>query len=261
MKKHILTILALLPAFLSVDGQLPLPQVPAELTTTVARADYVARHFYDAMDWSDAAMTAEGAQTQAWADFLSILPYTSGDNATRAVTAFIASVPAPYMDLYADLAEAYLLAPDSELADERLFTAVLGAIAAREDVGKATRAAQRARLDYLRPNAPGELATGFTFGDGDSLASHIGRSPYLLIVFHDPDCDVCHELLGTLSADPQWTALTASGKLEIITPEITPELEEDYPMLYTPSLYLLDSEGRVIIRNVLLDKISASISR
>ncbi len=254
----------LLPVGLLSYGQLPLPQVPSDLTDTQSRADYVGRHFYDAMDWTDASMTAEEAQTQAWVNFLSILAYASEGTDAEAVAGLFSRIPAGYVPLYTDLAEAYLLSADSELVSERLYTAAMTALTGRSDLPAADIAAPKGRLEYLKLNAPGSVATDFEFtapdGRTDRMSNYVGKSPYLLIVFHDPDCDVCHDLLGTLESDPHWLALQNDGTLRIITPEITDELEEAFRMLYTPSLYLLDREGQVIVRNVLLDKISASIS-
>ncbi len=255
----------MLPAGLLSYGQLPLPAVPAELTSTAARADYVAAHFYDAMDWADPSMTAEDAQTQAWADILSILPYTTSGTDSAAVARLFGTVPAEYVALYAELAEAYLLSADSEMVSERLYTAALTALTERDDLSATEKATHQARLDYLKQNAPGTRATDFAFEAPDgatvSLNDYVGKAPFLLVVFHDPECDTCHEIIRTLTTDPYWVGLQSSGTLGIITPEITDELDEAFRMLYTPSLYLLDSEGRVIVRNVLLDKISDELER
>ena len=260
-----LTALLLLPVGLCSYGQLPLPQIPAELTTTEARAEYAARHFYDSIDWTVESMTTEYAQTQAWVNFLSIADYAPDGTDAEVVATLFARIPVDFIPLYIDLAESYLLSADSELASERLYTAAMTALAERVDVPEETLAPIIARIDYLKLNSPGTLATDFEFPDADGqtvrLSDFTGKTPYLLIVFHDPDCDVCHELLNTLQTDPQWTSLRADGKLSVITPEITDELDETFRMLYTPSLYLLDKDGRVIVRNVLLDKISASIDR
>lgn len=260
-----IALLIMLPAAIMSVGQLPLPTVPDSLTTTQARADFVALHFYDAMDWSDPKMSADDAQTQAWADFLSILPYTSSGNDSAAISRLFSSIPAGFIPLYDELAEAYLLSADSEFTSERLYVQTLNSILSRPDLSATDRAFHKAHLEYLNLNAPGSAATDFTFTTSDGttarLSDFVGKTPYLLIVFHDPDCDVCHNLLATLDTDHEWQSLKSEGTLAIITPEITDELEETFRMLYTPSLYLLDSSGHVIVRNVLLDKISAYINR
>lgn len=256
MKKLLALIIMLLPVGIRALGQLPLPSVPASLTVPEERANYVVAHFYDAMDWNDPSMTAEQELIQAWVNFLSVIPIASVPVGEAALADFISSVPASLTDLYADLAEAYLLAADSPMVSERLYSIVLESLASRGDIPAPNRAAHKARLDFLRPAAPGTEAPDFAFALADGtparLSDFTGRSTFVLVVFHDPDCDICHELIATLGSDPYWRGLVDSGCLTVIYPAITPALEETYPMTYTPSLYLLSPDGTVAIRNILL---------
>ena len=54
-----------------------LPTIPESLTTTEERADYLAMHYWDNLDVAALDDEAFDAVQQAFADFVSILPYTT----------------------------------------------------------------------------------------------------------------------------------------------------------------------------------------
>lgn len=262
---HLITLLLL--GSLTAHGQLPLPQVPATLTRPADRADYIAAHFYDAMDWNDPAMTAPDALMQAWADYLSVLPHCSPAVRDSALTAFIHSVPPTYIPRYAELAEGYLFATDSELCDEATYLKALAALVSHPQIAEADRLTLSGRLDYLSPAAPGTVVaadTGVQLLDDSpaTLGSVAGRTPLVLIVFFDPDCDDCHHALDTLTYDPVWTAWQTDGTLTVVKSRITDDTDATFPIFTVPALYLLDATTLTVLsRNMPLDTVARAISQ
>lgn len=65
--RNVILVIVLLLASCTVNGQqrphgeLPLPQVPEELTSPTDRAAYIAEHFWDAMDWRDSTLLRDKA--------------------------------------------------------------------------------------------------------------------------------------------------------------------------------------------------------
>lgn len=69
----------------SVDSitELPLPSVPSGITTTEDRAAFVARHFWDALDFRSDPLAVDTAfMEQNFANFISVLAVTPQDRAS-----------------------------------------------------------------------------------------------------------------------------------------------------------------------------------
>jgi len=242
-------------------GQLPLPDVPSTLTRPLDRADFIAIHFYDAMDWSNKAMTEEENLMQDWANFLSVLPHCTPQMRDSAIVITIHSIPAPMIPTYADMADGYLFSPDSELYDETTYIKVLEALCSHPHIEPAYKSGMESRLEFLSKCAPGTRAVDITVemltgGATCRLYDLKGRAPNILVVFYDPDCDYCHETLFELSTDSHWTSLQQSGALIVVKAEITDETDSLYPILNVPSLYLLNGNDlTVVMRNILVEDI------
>ena len=166
-----------------------------------------------------------------------------------------------FRSTYADLADGYLFATDSELCDETTYLKVLAALSSHPSIDPAYRSALESRYNYLAKCAPGTVATDITVetldGDNTTMLSDLkGSATNILIVFYDPDCDDCHETLYTLSTDTRWTSLQQSGKLLVVKAMITDELDSLYPILNVPSLYLLSGDTLTVMsRNTSLDEL------
>lgn len=256
MCRRRLLIILLLLVGLHAYGQLPLPQLPPTLTRPADRADYLAVHFYDGMDWNDPVMTSSGNMMQDWANFLSVLPHCSPEGRDSAIVSMIHSIPASLVPVYADMADGYLFATDSELCDEVEYLKVLNALATHPAVNEAYRSGLVSRLEYLSKCAPGTTAADIIVESLDgtaeySLGSLRGMADEILLVFYDPDCEDCHAVLDELANGISWKSLTASGKLIVVKAEITDETDALYPILTVPSLYHLSGAGlEVKARNI-----------
>lgn len=258
MKRLFLTLL--LPVCLAAYGQLPLPAVPSTLTAPRDRADYIATHFYDGMDWNDAAMSGPDAVMQSWADFLSVLPHATPDTAIVAIYDFMHTVPPSQADYVNGLAEGYLYAIDSEMYNETFYLAALDGLATDPLLDETAAGLYRLRHDYLARYAPGCEITGLMVSplDGGSqfdICEAAGKAAEVMLLFYDPDCDDCHEAMHTLSTDPDWIARRQSGQLLVVIAEITDEVEDRFPILAVPSIYMLDGATLTIkSRNLPLSK-------
>ena len=256
MNRRCLIIILLLLVGLHAYGQLPLPQLPSTLTRPADRADYLAVHFYDGMDWNDPVMTSSENMMQDWANFLSVLPHCSPDGRDSAIVSIVHSIPVSLVPVYADMADGYLFATDSELCDEVAYLKVLKALSTHPAVDEAYRSGQVSRLEYLSKCAPGTKAADIMVesldgADTYSLGSLDGAAQEILLVFYDPDCDDCHVVLDELANGIGWKSLIASGRLLVVKAEITDETDSLYPILTVPSLYLLSGTGlEVKIRNI-----------
>lgn len=262
---HIILITASLLTFRTACGQLPLPTVPSTLTVPSLRADYIATHFYDGMNWNDTSMTSSNAVMQDWANFLSVLPHCNDSVAKSALYNFLVSVPSQFITTYADMADGYLFATDSELCNEIRYLEAMNALIDNQNIDPNLKSALSVRYDYLSQSAPGKVAPDITVESLDNsnltqLNSIETTAPYILIVFYDPECEDCHELLDTLSNSPYWIKRRSENAITIVKSQIDDDTDSIYPIFTVPSLYLIDSASRaIVVRNIPIEQITTYI--
>ena len=132
-----------------------------------------------------------------------------------------------------------------------------------------------ARLCAL--NLPGTKAADFRFIDtaGRTRTLHSVKAEYVLLVFGNPDCTACRELVESMSSVPEISALEASGRLKVVDIYIDQEIDlwkermASYPknwingydpdyvirqdLIYdvraVPSIYLLDKDKTVLLKD------------
>lgn len=267
------------------DGlELPLPQIPASLNTPEERADYLAMHFWDAMDWRDNGKALDTVFVeQNFANFLSGLPYTTEKGLQEAVKSLLdkaKAAGAPQLDFLYAVAEKYLYQQDSPMRDERIFLPFVDwAIA----TGYHTERAHERHAEIMR-NRPGTPATDFTFelrGGGKSSLAAMQGTPVLLM-FYEPDCDNCRQAEQKLKASATFRETLASGQLQMLAIYVGEDrdlwtghaaaLPQDWTIgidsdmiiddndLYhigaTPSFYLIDDLGTVILKDADLAEVA-----
>ncbi len=184
-------------------SELPMPDVPDSLQSVEERAAYVVAHYWDAMDFTDRALSLDTAFIeQNFANFAAILPMSPPDEADRG------------------------LAADFGFVDRN--------------------------------------------GSSTTLMRELAPNPLNLLIFYDPDCSQCKEIMGRLSA------LALPPEIGIIavdveddhdawqrTKDTLPARWHDglYVLAASPTLYLLDSTGKVILKDPPVDQAIAALTR
>ena len=260
----------------------PLPQVPALLTGTRERLDYALKHFWEAYDFADTTVYNRAVGEQGVADFLGLLGMADEALSNAAIGLYLeACMPVKASrDYHFPLMRHYLGNAESPLRNDALYEQFL---IQSQAYYTATDVAERERtafdLQMLRLNRVGSIARDFTFVGRDGTCGHLFaiNSPYTLIIFTDPICDKCQALLSQMLDLPQlrhpdlavvslypdvdtdvWRktpkALPAQW-IDAYSPEGEIVEAPLYHLPALPSLYLLDAEKRVLLRDAKLDEL------
>ena len=137
----------------------------------------------------------------------------------------------------------------------------------------------RGRLHLVRQNRPGKPANNFTFITPAGKKQQLYDIPakYLLLYFNNPECDACKEMRKSLVASAVIRRKLESGELKLLSVYTDTTVSKwkahlkDYPAAWIhgrdeqeflhknkvydlraiPTLYLLDSGKRVVLKDVL----------
>lgn len=265
----------------------PYPTIPEELRTPVERGTYLLAHYWDNFDFADTTLIHQPEiSEQGFANFVDLLPRI-GTDSTAAVNgvkafaekAFAKQTPDVTRTYFAKLTEHYLYDPNSPLRSDDLYLLFLPQLCAAE-WDEATLTRYRYVMVNLRKNQPGTVATDFSYVDrkGQKGTLHETEGEMLLLYFYDPDCEDCHRTtelmrkdslfcenprLKVLAIYPYENVTEWRSKVQPFPSEwidaYSPKGEIDSAGLYflraTPTIYLLDREKHVILKDASIELI------
>lgn len=241
-------------AALSVAAQgYPVPAVPDSITDAAARCDYATARYWDHFDFNDTTLLRTDYAEQALVDFLWLVKYGSEKGREQAVEKWvrqIKSTPAAYR-YFVGKARQYLTNPESP---------VYALIA----------------MERITGNRVGDKAQDFCYVTADGtkrLLSETATDRMTLLLFYDPDCDNCRNMIARLRTDNAINKAIAKGQLAVLAVYTEEDYErwratlkdmpanwivatdhavvttnELYDLTVMPALYLLDAQKRVCIK-------------
>lgn len=268
----------------------PYPCVPDTLLTPETRATYVVCHYWDNYDFSDTTLIhrPEIAE-QGFANFVDLLPRVPASTAAKGITAFadlLYSVgndetsKSKVTDYFSLLIEKYLGDADSPLHSELLYAEFIDVMSANKFASLAERTRNTYMARNLKKNLPGSVAANFVYIDRQGASHHLHdvKSEYTLLVFYDPDCDHCHDICDQLMqmksiientqikvlaiypySDTEAWRLSNPSFPESWTDGYSPKgaitTDDIYYIKSVPSIYLLDANKHVLLKNASIKQI------
>lgn len=258
----------------------PYPTIPEQLQTPEERGAYLARHYWDNFNFRDTTLIHQPELTeQGFANFLDLLPRLDSLAAVEGADvfckqAFSTAVPRNVRSYFAELTEHYLYDANSPMLSEELYRIFLHRFAMADGLAD-LRERYQFQLECVEKNRPGTVATDFEYIDRAGHRSSLhetATSDLLLVYFNDPDCERCHAVTEALAAD---SLFSSNPRLKVLAvyPDADTELWRREPqhfpvswidayspegdittrLLYviraTPTLYLLDRDHRVLLKD------------
>ena len=259
---------------------LELPNPPVMMDPDGQR-DYLCKHFWDNLDFSDSSIPARIDSAEFRSYFLNytglLLQQQDGGVSQMAALMEKAGQNAPMFDLFTGISRLMFFDPNSPLRNDDLYLTVLDAISQNPLVDEDSRAEAAQIAQMVSRNRPGMSAEDFTYltiqnRPGSLYGIH---APYTLVFFSNPGCNMCREIRETMSRSSLIMDMVHSRKLVVLAlyPDEDTELwlsyKDEIPSewinardpgsvlqasgLYDlkaiPSLYLLDSEKKVILKD------------
>ena len=259
----------------------PLPSIPAMLTSAESRAEYIAMHYWDNVDFADTTcLSHPDVMEQAWADYCDILGQVPPPTAREAMRGTIrrACAERKVLDYVTGLADKYLYNPNSPMRNEELYIPVLEAMLEAPVLDDTEKLRPKARLELARRNRVGSKAQDFSYTIASGAQGSLYRleADYILLFFNNPGCEACAATIAELKQAPVINSMQAAGKLQVLSIYPDEELDEwrrhlkDFPREWTvgydrglfiqeqelydlkaiPTLYLLDRGKKVLLKDV-----------
>ena len=255
----------------------PLPSVPDSLVTAESRANYLALHYWDNIDFNDPTIIGnEDISEQGFSNFISIMPYVTQKEVAFAEFVSKISLKPDVQDYFMAVAKKYLAESQSPVFNEELYITMLQSLLSSDMLDSARRAKYSVILDTEMKNRVGEVATDFEFMLRDGGRGRLSEinAKYILVFFSDPDCDRCNLVKAQIDASAVVRIKLLLGDLALLSVCVegdtdawkrikTPDEwidacdekcaiydQELYDIPGLPSFYLLDSSHRVILRDV-----------
>ena len=269
--------------------EFPFPDIPEMLTSPDERKAYLLTNYWERFDFADNTLVNNRDITeQGFVNFIALLSdgatpeeltreslenwcagFVGKDHARRVLT---------------KTAEDYLFNPNSPFYNEGLYGMYLEALLAKLPQTDAMRSAYRFKLKLVKRNNVGDRATDFTYYLPDdtrrTLAATSVKNDRLLLMFYDPECESCHEVLLQMAADRALAEAVKAGRVSVLAVytegndeawrKALPDMPEGwtvgtdreavkqgalYDLKAMPSLYLLDGQKRVVLKDAAYAKI------
>ncbi len=227
-----------------------------------------------------------------WTSALDVLPRNVADKAIanlydRALECERKDSSSNVYETFNMLVYKYFYSPNSPLRNEDHYHAYVKRLAVQEDIDPVMRKKYEYETRMTGMNRAGTVAADFRFSDknGRMNTLHGIKAPLTLLFFSNPGCEACMDIINVLKGEERISEMVASGRLAVVNMYIDEDIQawRNYMPVYPeewyngfdpdfvlrndtvynvraiPSLYLLDEEKRVILKDAPEDKVFEEI--
>ena len=284
--------------------EFPGPEVPSMYTEPADRAAWAAGHFWDRFTDTSRAYACDSslvngvpldaleAQMGTFATLLKQLPVPEG---SRAVARLYDRIDAferkhPDTNVFEELCrltKLYLYDPNSPVRNEDLYLPFVERLGASDLIDNGYRMGYEWDARMCALNRVGTPAADFAFTDtrGRVRTLYGVQAEYTLLIFGNPGCHACRELMAAMAETPEIAALVSAGRLQVVDVYIDQEIDDwkahvaEYPadwingydhnyairtdLIYNvrgiPSIYLLDASKTVLMKDAVEEDVLTAL--
>lgn len=240
-------------------------------------------HYWDQFDFSDTLFLKQADTMQmlnAYAKYIEHLLVIDPLDATPLDSLMRkASVSRPMLDYFAWLGSKVVHGdPDSPFRNDEFYIAILQSVLASPYYDKYERIGPEYELKVVSQNRIGHKANDFryTLASGETGTLYGLEAEYVLLFINNPGCPGCRQIRETILASPMLTEMIERGRMKVLALYPDEDLTEwrkyraeipqswinaydakckirkddVYDLSSIPSLYLLDRDKRVLVKNL-----------
>ena len=248
------------------------PVIPTYMTNPEDQAGYFVLQYWDNFDFTDTTMKEDWTNMveDAFVNYINAFPYASQQLVQRSIgnlldKAFDGS--RQMYDHFTDLFEKYFYDPNSPFRQEDFYILVLRHIVGSEKLDELDKLRSRSHLEMALKNRPGDIATDFeyTLANGNKGRLSNVLADRIILFFNNPDCPDCmrvKEVLKQLNIQgvkvvaiypdddiESWRAAEYPANWINGYNYATLRANNLYDLKAIPTLYLLNSDRRVVLKD------------
>ncbi len=227
-----------------------------------------------------------------WTSLIEVLPRGKAEQAVArlydsAAACETADTSSNVFETFAMLADKYFYDPNSPVRDEDLYHVYVSRMASYGGLDPAMKGKYEYEKTMTGMNRVGTVAADFRFSDrnGRMNTLHAVEAPLTLLFFSNPGCEACMEIINVLKGEPVIAEMIAEGRLAVLNIYIDEDIRawREYMPVYPeewyngfdpdlvlrdnsiyniraiPSLYLLDGDKKVILKDAHESRIFTAI--
>lgn len=272
----------------------PMPKIPSSITTEKDRAIYLSKRYWEDFPFKDNSLIDKPEVTeQGFVDYIHILNYIPFKHANRSIKYLFVKAQ-ENRDMYSHLAslfEKYYYNNDSPFRNEELYIPVLETILRSNILSESEREKYALQQEMIHKNRVGSKASDFvyTLPSGKWKRMHALKANYMILFFAQPNCSDCMKtmeeieqsevlkrvcslnsfsrtMLNVLHIYPksnlyEWqktlAGLPVRNWIHAYDNAMTISSKKLYDLNTLPTLYLLDKNKRVILKNTSVEEIES----
>lgn len=289
--KHIFIILSILAASLTATAQeknfFQLPIIPDSLQLLQDRTDFMVEHYWDFCDLKK-AFSSRDKMAEAFDTYLSFMPYASADVVYASVDNFMNKISKNGKNVLfiGELAEQKLYSDSAAFQSDELFLRFANAVVNNKKVDKTAKLRYQHLVNILSNSQPGMIAPSFEYTDIFNVEGKFAvdtTKVCTILFFNDPECTDCNLARIRLDADVMTRRLVEDKRVDIVSiyasepnqewielamnyPKewltvASEEVYELYDMRHTPTFYILNPNGAIVLRTYSVDDIITIMTR
>lgn len=266
------------------DTLLTLPKVPQTIADIDKKAIYLVENYWQNYNFADSTKANYKGYTEIpLFQYLSLFKELEELNLTpnfdQLVSQLMSASPKIREKFYT-LFEYYLYHPNSTIRNDSLYIRALRVAIVSNSFSQLEKERFKFQIRMINLNKVGEKANNFSFIDRDSKTLSLNNinAKYLVLVLFDPECSHCQIVIEEMKKNhlfynkkikvvaviSDYNEQLFAGGLKMIPKEWiygadkVGEISSNllYDLRASPSLYLLDSEKRVILKDALYEDIA-----
>lgn len=265
-----------------------LPEIPSIITEREKRVEYLVDNYWQHFDFNDTLHAHPSKATeQIWSDYINVLEHAPLGIASKGMKSTFEKAATHKKVFYnfVTLADKYLYDPNSPYRNEELYIQVLEAMLKSSHYSDIEKIRPAARLKQAQKNRVGTMAKDFAYATATNRQGtlHAIDTRYTLIYFNNPGCHSCEETATSLKRSLRIQHLLAEKQITILGIYPDGDVDEwqkhqaDFPKewingydeeqiilnegLYDlkamPTLYLLDKNKTVLLKDATVEQLEA----
>lgn len=292
MKTRLFTLFVLWACTLvqaQAQQSFPYPAIPDTLRSVEQRAGYLSEHYWDNYNFADTLLLKSKEMTeQGFVNFIDILNRFNLDYASKGVAhKDIAQKDITRKDItrkgiaqkditqkgiacftrkafsnaaakerFENLIEHYFEDQLSPVRNDRVYLIFLEEMKNSPCFDETEKERIAFKIKTTNKNLPGDIAINFKFKDESGKEHQLSdyKDQKVILYFYDPDCENCHEVSAwlkqqTIPADIKVLKMIADNHISYI-----------YSLKNMPTIFLLDKENKVILKDCTAQELIENIS-